>query len=343
MPNMSAAVLRDAGVLAIEERPEPALTGPADVIVRVRACGVCGTDLHILGDPPGYPARRGVVLGHEMAGDVAAIGAGVTNVAVGDRVAIRPILACGTCRACLSGLPNHCADRVDLGVWRDGGLAPRIVVPASACIPVSAGLPLHLAALTEPLACVVNAVGKARPAAGEHAVVLGAGAIGLLFTAVLKASGTRVTVVEISPARARAAREIGAVQVIDPRAEDLGTLLPADIVVDAVGSQFGTAVGLAAPRGRILLFGLDEHARPAVPQAQITLKELSVLGSFVGQHAFPEAIRLLESGLLDLEPVVSHRVGLDGLVGLLPALRRGEVIKAVVTIATKESPCAPFP
>jgi len=330
MTTMPAAVLQDIGVLALADRPEPALGGPAEVIVRVRACGVCGTDLHILSDPPGYPAQQGVVLGHEIVGDVAEIGGSVTNVAVGDRIAIRPILTCGTCRACLSGLPNHCTDRVDLGVWRDGGLAQKIAVPAAACMRVSAELPLHIAALTEPLACVTNAVGRIRPGAGEHAVVLGAGAIGLLFTAVLKASGAAsVTVVEISPARAQAARAIGADRVLTPEDNlDIG----ADIVIDAVGSQFATAVGLAAPRGRILLFGLNEHARPEVPQAQITLKELTVIGSFVGQHAFPDAIRLLESGLLDLSPIVSHRIELGELVDLLPALRRGEVIKAVVAV-----------
>ena len=131
---------------------------------------------------------------------------------------------------------------------------------------------------------------------------------------------------------------MGANDVIDPRSTDLGEalarLLPegADIVVDAVGSQLGSAVGLAAPRARVLLFGLNDHARPEVQQSEITKKELTVVGSFVGQHAFPDAIRLLDSGLLDLTPVITHQVGLDGLVDLLPDLRRGVVIKAVVIL-----------
>jgi threonine dehydrogenase-like Zn-dependent dehydrogenase len=293
---------------------------------------------------------------------------------VGDRVAIRPILTCGTCRECLSGRPNHCGHRQDLGVWRDGGLAERLVVPASACLKLSDRIPLPVAALTEPLACVLNAVRRIRPAAGERTVVLGAGAIGLLFTAVLTAHGAAPVVVEPSPSRAAAARALGALDVIDPRAYSrpspadadgkacadgtagagagagasadtaagadaaagadtaLGAVVGADIVVDAVGSQFDVAVAMAAPRARIMLFGLNDHSRPAVPQAQITLKELTVLGSFVGQHTFPEAVRLLESGLLDLTPIISHQVDLADLPDLLPALRAGEVIKAVVRI-----------
>jgi threonine dehydrogenase-like Zn-dependent dehydrogenase len=341
MTTMAAAVLKDVGILAIENRPEPSLAAATDVIVRVQACGVCGTDLHILSDPPGYPAQKGVILGHEIVGEIAAVGAAVTAFEVGDRVAVRPILTCGTCTACMAGNPNHCPNRRDLGVWQDGGLAEKLVVPASACIKVSKEIPLHIAALTEPLACVVNAVHRVKPAAGERAIVLGAGAIGLLFTAVLKVSGVAtVAVVEVSAARAEAALAVGADAVINPQAESLQDavtrLMDAgpDIVIDAVGSQLGTAVGIACRRGRVLLFGLNEHARPEVPQAQITLKELDVLGSFVGQHAFPDAVRLLESGLLDLSPIVSHQVELENLVDLLPQLRTGKVIKAVVTIGS---------
>jgi threonine dehydrogenase-like Zn-dependent dehydrogenase len=337
---MTAAVLQDIGVLALEDRPVPSPKAADDVVVRVRACGVCGTDLHILSDPPGYPAEQGVVLGHEIVGDVEQIGLGVSSVAIGDRVAIRPILTCGSCRACLRGLTNHCERMQDLGVKRDGGLAELLLVPASACIRISPRIPVHIAALIEPLACVVNAVGRVAPAAGENVVVIGAGAIGLLFTAVLKANGAgTITVLATSPERAQAARSLGATDVIDPRAanpiEAVSQLLPdgPDIVIDAVGSQLATAVGIAGPRARILLFGLNDHAKPEVAQSQITKKELTVVGSFVGQNAFPDAVRLLESGLLDLSPIVSHRVDLDGLMALLPDLRAGRVIKAVVALS----------
>lgn len=338
MPSMRAAVLQQIGVLAVEDRPTPRLVDTDDVIVRVRACGVCGTDLHILSDPPGYAAAPSVVLGHEIVGDVSDVGPEVTSVSRGHRVVIRPILTCGTCRTCLSGLPNHCTHRTDLGVWRDGGLAEFVRVPASACIPVSPDLPLALAALTEPLACVVNGVDRLSPRAGEQALVLGAGAIGLLFTAVLVASGVDVVVVEPSQRRADAARRLGATRVIDPTGQDVAGALSTSwptgplIVVDAVGSQLAAAVSLAAPRARVLLFGLNAAARPEVPQAVITTKELTVLGSFVGQHSFPDAVRLLEAGQLDLSPVVSHTVALAELPDLLPVLRRGEVIKAVVVL-----------
>lgn len=335
---MRTAVFKGVGSLSIEDRPEPTLEAGNDVVVRVLACGICGTDLHILADPPAHPATVGIILGHELVGEVALIGADVTTVEVGQRVAIRPIITCGTCRHCLSGASNHCENLDALGVYRDGGLATYARAPASACIPIDPSVPPHLAALTEPLACVFNAVGKARPAPGENAVVIGAGPIGLLFLAALRTAGAgRLLAVEPAAARADLARRIGADHVMDPTGGDVAPavrdLLPdgPTLVIDAVGTQLAAAVSMADRRGRIVLFGMNTQARPEVPQIEITEKELEIVGSYVGQHSFPDAIRLLESGVIDLEPIVSHVVTLDELSDTIEAMRRGEVIKTVVT------------
>jgi threonine dehydrogenase-like Zn-dependent dehydrogenase len=336
---MRAAVFKDIGVLAIEDRPEPGIEDDHDVLVRVAACGICGTDLHILSDPPGHPGTPGIVLGHEFVGDVVAVGRQVHGVLPGDRVAVRPIVSCGVCATCLAGMPNLCEGADAMGVYRDGGLASLVVVPESACIPLDRSVPIEVAALTEPLACITNAVGKAAPMPGDSVAILGAGPIGLMFLAVLRSAGTGpITVVEPTPQRASVATTLGADLVIDPTTTNavlaIQEALPvgADIVIDAVGSQLGVAVEVAAGRGRIVLFGMDSRAHPEVSQYRITDQELSIFGSYVGQHSFPDAIRMLESGRLDLRPIVSHVVGLEELPATIDAARRGEVVKAVVLL-----------
>lgn len=223
-----------------------------------------------------------------------------------------------------------------MGVFQDGGLAEFAVVPASACIPMSADVPAEIAALTEPLACVYNAVRKAHLVPGDDVVIFGAGAIGLLFLAFLKEAGARnLVVVEPSEMRARVARQMGA-ETVDPTAGDvvvaIETLLPAgpQIVVDAVGTQLGNAVAVAGIAARVILFGQSEAADTVVHQVDITKKELTIIGSFVGQQVFPAAVSLLESGHLDLRPIVSHTGSLDDLPDLIAASREGKVVKAVI-------------
>jgi threonine dehydrogenase-like Zn-dependent dehydrogenase len=333
---VKAAVFKGEGILSIEDRPRPELRNATDVLIRVAACGICGTDIHILHVPQNHPCTPGTILGHEFIGDVAEVGPEVRTVAVGDRVAIRPILACGNCRDCLLGRPNHCLNLTAMGIWLDGGLAEYAVVPASACIPMTADTPLEIAALAEPVACVYNASRKARLFPGDDVVIFGAGAIGLLFLAILKEAGAgKVVVVEPTRMRARVAREMGG-ETVDPAAGDVvkavEALLPAgpQVVVDAVGTQLGNAVAVAGVAARVILFGQSELTDALVHQVDITKKELTIIGSFVGQQVFPAAVALLQSGRLNLRPIVSHTGTLDELAGLVTATREGKVVKAVI-------------
>jgi threonine dehydrogenase-like Zn-dependent dehydrogenase len=331
-----AAVFGGEGVLSIQDRPMPELRTPRDVLIRVLACGICGTDLHILHVPQNHPCTPGTVLGHEFIGDVAGVGAGVTTVAAGDRVAIRPIVTCGSCRECLLGRPNHCPNMDIHGIFQDGGLAEFAVVPASACIPLSAGVPIEVAALAEPAACVYNAARKARLFPGEDVVIFGAGAIGLLFLAMLREAGARrVVVVEPTAMRAAVARQMGA-ETVDPTGVDVAAviegMLPGgpQVVVDAVGTQLGNGVAVAGMAARVILFGQSELAETVVHQADVTKKELTIIGSFVGQLVFPEAVALIESGRIDLAPIVSHTGSIDDLPRLIAESREGRVVKAVI-------------
>lgn len=324
---MKAAVLADVGTLAVEEREEPALQAWDEVLLDVEACGVCGTDLHILSTPPSHPANVGVVLGHEFVGRVAEAGPAVRDLAVGDRVAVAPNLWCGECPWCRRGLRNQCENGTTYGIFVDGGLAPRVTVKARACHPISGELPAHVAALAEPLSTVVHGARQAAVFPGETAVVIGAGPIGAMFCALLNAAGATVTAVEPTAERAALARELGASEVVAP--EDAGEL-EADVVVDAVGSQLDAALRVVARGGRVLLFGMNEHARAEVAQSRITRDELTILGSYVGQDVFPDAIRLLEQGRIPFDRLVTHTVGVEELPAAIEELRAGRALKVEV-------------
>jgi 2-desacetyl-2-hydroxyethyl bacteriochlorophyllide A dehydrogenase len=313
-----AAVFAGVGTLAIEERSEPTLVDADDVLLDVEACGICGTDLHILSVPPSHPANVGVILGHEFVGRV---------VGTGERVAVAPNLWCGECSWCRRGLRNQCENGTTYGVFLDGGLAPRVVVKARACHPISGDLSAHVAALAEPLSTVVHGARQANVFPGETACVIGAGPIGAMFTALLSAAGASVVVVEPTAERAELARALGALEVLAP--DEVGQV-EADVVVDAVGSQLPAALEVAARGGRVLLFGMNERARAEVAQSRITRDELTILGSYVGQDVFPDAIRLLEQGRVDWSLLVTHRVGVEELPDAVEELRAGRALKVEV-------------
>ena len=321
------------------ERPRPALASAADVLIAVEACGICGTDLHILEDPPGHPATRGVVLGHELVGHVAQAGPEARGVMVGDRVVVAPNISCGSCAPCKRGAPSACQDFSTVGIFRDGGLTDLVSVPAKACHSVAEALPARVAALAEPLSCVLNGVRRVRPMPGEVAVIHGAGAIGLLFLAVLGAGGVRCVVAEPVARRREAALLMGAAATVDPATADVRAAVTAlqpggaDLAVDAVGSQFGAAVAEVRPGGGVLLFGMNSQARSAIAQNDITRREITVYGAYVGEATFPAAVRLLESGLLRLDPVVSHYLPLDRAQDAIDTLRSGGAVKAVLDVA----------
>jgi threonine dehydrogenase-like Zn-dependent dehydrogenase len=325
-----AAVFAGPGRLEILERPVPRLEAPGDVVLDVEACGICGSDLQILSDPPRHPAKVGVVLGHEFVGVVAEAGPEAIDLHAGDRVVVAPNISCGACGPCRRGRRNHCERFTTLGIFADGGLAPKVRVPASQCHPISPELPAHVAALAEPLSTVVHGARQAAVFPGERAVVIGAGPIGLMFVALLAHAGATVVAVEPAPERAALAERLGATRVVAP-GEDAGP--PADVVVDAVGSQLPAALDLVESGGRILLFGVDTRARAEIAQERITRGEQTILGSFVGQDVFPDAIRLLEQGRIDFEPLVSHRIGLEALPAAVRELRAGRAVKVEVAPA----------
>ena len=222
-----------------------------------------------------------------------------------------------------------------LGVHRDGALARYVTAPANCVYPISPDVPAAMAALVEPLSCVVNGTNRAAIRPGESAVVFGAGAIGCLFIAVFRASGAgRIVAVEPSSHRAPVALAVGADVVLTPqewvarRAE----LMPkgADVVVDAVGSVLPDAIEAAGMGARIVVFGMNGNARPPVHQVEIVEKGLTILGSYISNFTFPAAIRLIESGELDLGPMISATIPLEETVAGIARIRSGEAVKILI-------------
>ena len=327
---MRAAVFSGPHHLELTDRPRPTIAADDDVLIEVEACGICGTDLHILEDPPGHPGTQGVILGHEFIGNVLEVGSAVERVAVGDRIVVQANMPCNACAMCAEGYFNQCSRMTTNGVFRDGGLAEFAVIPERAAHPIPQSIPTTIAALIEPLSCVVHAISQLKPTPGEDAVVFGAGPIGLLFSAVLAASGAReVTCVEPAEARAELARAVGATRVLTPQ-EFAASGEQAHIVVDAVGSLFPAAVEAARPGGRIALFGMNSRVAPSVKQFDITRKELTVFGSYVGSASYPQAIALLASGTLNLGPMVTSVIPLAEVNRGLEELRAGTQVKVIV-------------
>jgi threonine dehydrogenase-like Zn-dependent dehydrogenase len=329
-----AAVYEGEGRLSVKDVPDP-VPAAGEVLIAVEACGICGSDVQIINVPPGHPSTPPVIIGHEFVGRIRAVGPGVTDFAIGDRVVCDPDPKCGACDSCRAGRPANCTNIKALGVHRDGALAGLVTSPANSVYPISEDVPAELAALVEPLACVVNGTNRAALRPGESVVVFGAGAIGCLFTAVFHAAGaSRIVVVEPSRQRAPVARALGATEVLTPDewAARRGELLPggADVVVDAVGSVLPQAIEAAGMGARVVMFGMNGNARPPVHQIEIVEKGLAIYGSYISNFTFPAAIRLVESGQLDLRPMLTATIGIDETLDGIARLRSGEAVKIVI-------------
>ena len=343
---MLAAVFKGKGKLVLEDRPVPTVKKPNDVLLAVKGVGVCGTDLHILEVPPRHPATDNVIMGHEFTGEVMEVGSHVTNCKPGDRVVVDQNAACGHCDECRRGYPNACLTVFSApvpgfcdtpGIFHDGALAKYIVIPDYMAYPVGSNVPWHHLAIAETVACAFNALRKAKPEMGETAVVLGAGPVGLLLAAMLKSSGARVITSEVAPGRAKIAKKVGADLVINPKEQDLQEVVNAetkgrgaDVVIEAVGPLLNECIQLARFGGRVVLFGHDELARPAVPQALIMRKELQMFGVFLTKYTFSPTIDLLEQGKLPMDDIVSHVMPLPKIFEAHDMMRAGEAIKVVI-------------
>ncbi|KAM9863798.1 2,3-butanediol dehydrogenase [Leucobacter sp. BZR 635] len=334
---MRAARYYGKNEVRIEEIEEPT-TRPGTVKIAPAFNGICGSDLHLYHDGPMAPGPTDaephpisgetlpVVFGHEFSGVVEEVGEGVTGVAVGDNVAVEPLMVCGVCHACKANKYNLCEKMGFIGIsGLGGGLSEHIVVEERWVHKVGA-MPLDQAALIEPLAVSLHAVrhAGADTAAGKFAVVGGAGPIGLLTAAVLRAYGLKTIVSEVSPERRAKAQETGVADiVVDPSAENL-----ADVVREATGGAMAefafdaAGVGVVLDQlfeslgagGRLEVIALHQKPYEINLTAQLTMQD-RVLGSAIGYaNDHEESIRLVNEGLVDLAPFITSKITVDNIV-----------------------------
>jgi 2-desacetyl-2-hydroxyethyl bacteriochlorophyllide A dehydrogenase len=312
---MKAVVFEAPGQVYLLDREQPRPALPSDVLIRVAACGLCGTDQRTISDPPLMSCDPGRTIGHEISGVVVEAGP-ETRFQPGEPVVVVPNYPCRRCESCHLGYINLCDDFQHLGSMLDGGLAEYVVVPAEFLQRIPAGLDVTLAALAEPLACVLNGADRAQWTPGSPVVILGAGPIGLLFLTVARLAGASPIIVsEPNALRAEKARALGADWVVSPRdpsheEEILRHTGGARVVVDTLGTLLGTAVAVAAKRGQILIFGIDETATVAVHPAHIVAKELTIEGVYIARGTMPSALKLLAQHPDKFSQIVTDRIPL---------------------------------
>jgi threonine dehydrogenase-like Zn-dependent dehydrogenase len=319
---MRAAVFHGIGDLRIVSVPDPS-PGPGEVLLRVAACGICGTDRHIMHGE--FATNPPVIIGHEFAGQVLAVGEGVLDLAPGDAVAIDPNIACGVCRPCRRGQVHMCRNLTAVGVNLDGGFAELAVVPRPQAYLLPAGVSLLAGAMVEPLSCCVHGIDLAGIRPGDTVAVIGGGMIGQLLAQLARLGGAAKLVLSDPVAPRRAMAQALGIEVIDPREVDplaVGGLLEggADVVIEAVGSAATTrqAVAWAAPGGTVLWFGVTPPGItvPIEPN-EVFQKELTIRGARINPFTHARAVALLASGQLRIEPLVTRTIGLDELPTVL--------------------------
>lgn len=325
---MKAAVLRGLRELVIENVPTPAI-GPKDVLLRSRACGICGTDVHIYDGEffPTYP----LVQGHELAGEVAAVGEEVKGLGVGDKVMVDPTVTCDECHFCMTQRQNHCLAWNAVGVTRDGGFGEFVRVPARNCYRFDR-VSFSEAAFTEPLACVVFGQDRARIDIGSEVLILGAGPIGQLQLQASRANGAAsVTVVDTVEAKLDMARRFGAAHtVIADNAMDEKLRKIArygfDVVIDATGNPRAVQSALKhiAPGGRFLVFGVcSPDATIEIKPFDIYRRDIEIIGSFAIRRTYDRAFKLMENGVIKVNDLIAEALPVEELARGLDALRSG--------------------
>ena len=325
----------------VRELPVPEVQ-ETDVLIRVAACGICGTDVHIYhGSKGSTDVKPPVVLEHEFAGTVEKVGDKVTSVKPGDHVTVDPNRYCGTCHFCQMGKKQMCENLYAIGVNRDGGFAEYCLVPESQCYQLDKQVPLKYGAMTEPLACCIHGIDKANIQPGQTVCVIGGGAIGLLMIQLAKISGaSKVILSEPVEMRRQIGMEVGAFGTIDPIHEDIKEQLNqllgtkgADVVIECVGTPVAAEQAfLAADKGAtILLFSVPKpDSTYHLHLEDVFQKELTIVGSMINPDTHGRAAALINSGVLKLEPIITHSFPVEQVDDSILAQQRAETIKVIV-------------
>jgi len=335
--------------LRVEKLSDPKPPGTGQALVRVDAAGVCGSDLHTYLDAKiGDTALKApLILGHEFAGTVQAVGELSASLRAGDLVAVDPAQPCGSCELCRRGHPNLCTNLRFCGLYPDHGcFCERIVVPANTCLPLPAGFDAETGAMLEPLGVALHAVTLSKAASGDSAAIIGAGPIGLLILQVARAAGLNpVFVVEQLPWRLSLVERYGGVPVdsarLDAREKTMITTLGRGVDVAFEAAWADQSVQLAAEivryGGKLVLVGIPRDDSLSLQHSVARRKGLTILLSRRMKHTYPRAIELVQQGRVDVKGLISHRfaLGQTPAAFAMNADYRDQVIKAMILPSQK--------
>ncbi|MFE9724874.1 zinc-dependent alcohol dehydrogenase family protein [Streptomyces sp. NPDC005794] len=327
---MRAAIVEAPGKVSVTTVPDPT-PGPRDVVVSVASCGLCGTDLHILQGE--FAPTLPIVPGHEFAGEIVGIGRDVTELAIGDRVAVDPSLHCHECRYCRVGRGNLCERWAAIGVTVAGGAAEYAVAPVANCVKLPEHIDVKDAALIEPLSCAVRGYDVLNSTLGAEVLIYGSGTMGLMMLELAKRTGAAgVDVLDVNPDRLATASLLGCSRSA-AAADELDRPGGWDVVIDATGNAAAIQDGLGrvAKGGTFLQFGVADYAARAVIEPyRIYNQEITITGSMAVLHSYERAAALFAAGVLDPAVFISDRLPLDQYPQAIDRFKAGIGRKIVV-------------
>lgn len=326
---MRAAVFhkqKNGGEISLEDVETPQIRNPDDVLIKIKACGICGTDLKIL--EGGHPANDKTILGHEFVGTIKELGENITDLSIDDNVVIDPNEKCGYCEACRRGLPNLCeymASGTTFGIFQDGGFAEYCVVPRKTIFELPKDINLTAAALIEPLSCAVHCHNIANVKESETVVIIGAGPMGIIIESIIRKHPIKNLIsLEIDDWRQKKAYEIGADHVINPEErnvkEEINRITNgkgADVIIDAVGisKTFTTALKIWGHGARLICFGQDSRAEASIKPNEIVRYQRKIFGSYIGfPKDFLDAIVMISNELIETDKIITHEIPLEELL-----------------------------
>ena len=331
MDKMLAAVFHKTkenggGEIKLEQLEIPQITKNNEILIEVKACGICGTDLKILDG--GHPANDNTILGHEFVGVVKELGSDIKDLKLGDKLVVDPNEKCGYCINCRRGLSNLCdflATGTTFGIFQNGGFAKYCVLPRSAIFKLPNNIDMTSAALVEPLSCAVHCHNIADVKESDNVVIMGAGPMGLIIESVVRKHPIKqLILVEIDEWRIQKAYELGADQIINPRRQDIKKEIMeltngkgADVIIDAVGisETLESALKIWAPGARLILFGQDFRAEAIIKPNDIVRYQRKIMGSYIGYaEDFLDAIELIANKIIDIDKVITHKIPLVELI-----------------------------
>lgn len=330
---MKSAVFYGKHDMRVEESPMPKVEAE-DVLIQVKACGVCGTDVHIYeGDKGAAEVTPPTILGHEFSGVVTEVGSAVTNVKVGDRVCIDPNCYCGKCDFCRNGIAHYCTDMIGYGTTVNGGFAEYCSVNQRQVYKLGDHTTFEQGAMTEPVACCLHGMDMCNIHPGSSVVIIGGGMIGLLMLQLARLAGAaRTALLEPVASKREVAKKLGADVCIDPIHEDVKAALAAagmiwvNTVIECVGrtSTIEQAIDIVGNKGTVMMFGLTKPDDTiSLKPFEVFKKEIELKASYINPYTQKRALELIDSGRLDVSSMVYAVESLDNLADILakPELR----------------------